>query len=47
MFAYLEGRVTEKRQDEMVLDVGGVGEEKARRYGRAFLAEIAAFTEGA
>ena len=25
MFAYLEGRVTEKRQDEMVLDVGGVG----------------------
>ena len=32
---------------EELLDVGGVGEEKARRYGRAFLAEIAAFTEGA
>lgn len=25
MFAYLEGRVTEKRRDEMVVDVGGVG----------------------
>ena len=25
MFAYLEGKVTEKRSSEMVVDVGGVG----------------------
>ena len=35
------------RTREELLEVSGVGEEKARRYGRAFLAEIAAFTEGA
>ena len=31
---------------EELLEVGGVGEGKARRYGQSFLREIAAFSDG-
>lgn len=31
---------------EELLEVGGIGEGKARRYGQAFLREIAAFADG-
>ena len=31
---------------EELLEVGGIGEGKARRYGQAFLREIAAFVDG-